>query len=403
MIIAKVYGSAVVGEVALVTSLLTFAALFSTFGTNTAILRVMPEYISKYSWSEAFFAYRKVVNLVLRASIWVAVIFGAMLIGADDLLFGHSLEILLIISIVATVPFRAYQEFTQYAIRGLNQINGYAILQALPNLAALVLLVAFMFVIDSHDLPVYVLLVSFVVAAGVGNVMIHASFKANVSDQGPLVKEITTREIMDISRPMFISTGMSIVTGHAGILILGALSNPEDVGLYSVAVKLALITSFISNAVSAYVSPNIAKCFFSGQRNELRKLLRSGTKLIFFATIPVVGILIAFGQLLLPLLFAPEFSAAYLPMIIILAGQLVSSISGPVANFLNMTGREKVVRNYMLMTTAINLALSLVLIPLFGLYGAAVSTMVGTVLWNVLLLIEIKRRDGFWMFYFPGR
>jgi len=65
IIIARWYGADVLGIVAVLQSFLMLATIFIVLGTNTSILRLIPEHLAKYSPSSAFRVYRKTQYLVL--------------------------------------------------------------------------------------------------------------------------------------------------------------------------------------------------------------------------------------------------------------------------------------------------------------------------------------------------
>ena len=54
VIVARIYGAEVVGIVAVINSFLMLATIFSVLGTNTSILRLIPEHLAKYSPTSAF-------------------------------------------------------------------------------------------------------------------------------------------------------------------------------------------------------------------------------------------------------------------------------------------------------------------------------------------------------------
>jgi O-antigen/teichoic acid export membrane protein len=68
---------------------------------------------------------------------------------------------------------------------------------------------------------------------------------------------------------------------------------------------------------------------------------------------------------------------------------------------MNMTGKEKILRNIIFFSAVINVTLSLVLIPRFGLEGAAIAGMTSLCFWNIYTLIYIKSRFGRTIGYFP--
>ncbi len=77
IIIARAYGAEVLGIVAVLQSFLMLATIFTVLGTNTSILRLIPEHLAKYSPGSAFRVYRKIQHMFLGTSLITEAFFGA--------------------------------------------------------------------------------------------------------------------------------------------------------------------------------------------------------------------------------------------------------------------------------------------------------------------------------------
>lgn len=78
-------------------------------------------------------------------------------------------------------------------------------------------------------------------------------------------------------------------------------------------------------------------------------------------------------------------------MSILATGQLVNVDRGPVGAVMMMTGHERVAMRVMTFTAITNLGVSAILIPIWGLLGAAVGAFTSVIIWNVLLVWEANR------------
>ncbi|MAR66129.1 MAG: hypothetical protein CL833_02645 [Crocinitomicaceae bacterium] len=67
---------------------------------------------------------------------------------------------------------------------------------------------------------------------------------------------------------------------------------------------------------------------------------------------------------------------------------------GPVGNALNMANSERIVFRTSALTLVLNLVLNFILIPSYGLIGAASATVFTLALWNILLAIQLKMKHG---------
>jgi O-antigen/teichoic acid export membrane protein len=81
-------------------------------------------------------------------------------------------------------------------------------------------------------------------------------------------------------------------------------------------------------------------------------------------------------------------------MFVLAIGLLARSAIGPLAPLLNVIGQQRVCAAIFAAAFAINVVLCLVLIPVFGTMGAAISTSVALVAESVSLFFVTKRRLG---------
>ena len=107
-------------------------------------------------------------------------------------------------------------------------------------------------------------------------------------------------------------------------------------------------------------------------------------------SIPVCVGVILFGRFLLGL-FGAEFTSGYGALVILLVGQLINSLAGPVGFLMTMTGHQKEVSFVTVICFLLNVLLNVALIPIWGMHGAAVATAVTIILFNLVLYILVQR------------
>ncbi|MFQ5536395.1 MAG: lipopolysaccharide biosynthesis protein [Gemmatimonadota bacterium] len=188
-------------------------------------------------------------------------------------------------------------------------------------------------------------------------------------------------------------TGLNALLGQTDTLILGALLPTDQVGLFSVARRIAALLAFGLLAVNAAVAPGFARLHRDGTPEALSRLVRRAARLSTAATLPLALVLLLAGRWVLGW-FGPEFPAAYPVLAILCAAQVVNAACGPVALLLSLTGHAR--------ETARVMAAGLVLLaagvawaaPRFGIVGAAAVS--GTVLagWNLSLVFLSRIRLG---------
>jgi len=400
IIIARSYGAAMVGIVAVINSFLLLSTIFTVMGTNTSLLRLIPEHMVMYSPTSAFKVYRKTQLMVIILSIMTGIfLFLASSLIADKIFKKPHLSPYFAIASVFLV-FKSLELLNIQAVRGLRLIKIFALMQVLPyglNLLILLLLGLFL---PYKNLPVYAFLGGIAITGTMGWLFMESSFKKKIR---PLdtIKPMAVKDILAISFPMLLTATMSFAMGQAGIIIIGMFRSEAEVGYYAIAVKLSSLTIFILNAVNSMVASKFSELFHTGKIEELFYIAKKSAKLVFITTVPIMFSLLIFGKFILGVAFGNNFKLAYPSLILLIIGQFVNSISGSTGIFMNMTENHNVFRNIIISTGIFNMALNFLLIPGLGMYGAAFSAMISICFWNIITLLYMKNKFGKTTGYFP--
>lgn len=400
VIVGRVYGAEALGVVALITSFLALAMIPAIFGTNTSILRIVPEHVSRYSFTSAFKAFCKIQYLVIGISLAFSALFiaGADLIAAK--VFGKP-ELTSYFRLAAMFGlFQSLLTLNMQASRSLKLVRTFAVMQFLQQALNLLLLLLLGIVSRNISVPVYALLGSTALAAIASVPIVYRAFKAKMQP-GDSIQPVSTKAILALSLPMLVSSGVASVVDQASVIILGVFRSAAEVGYFSLAMRFATLTTFMLAAINSIAAPKFAELFHSGRIDELLYVAKKSTKLIFWSTTPILLCLIFLGRPVIRLFYGPGFLEAYGAMLILVIGQFVNSISGATGNFMNMTGEHITYQNVMLIAASTSILLNVLLVPKFGIKGAAWAGAVCLIIWNVYILVFIKRKYGRTIGYIP--
>lgn len=187
--------------------------------------------------------------------------------------------------------------------------------------------------------------------------------------------DFSTALLLRTSLPMLVVTSLNLVMAWTDTMVLGILSTPEQLGVYGVALRISATVAFILIAINSVVAPQFAGLHSSGRHAELEILARRSSFWTLVGATPLILIFIMFPTQILGLL-GEQFEAAAWPLRLLALAQLVNVSTGQLTSLLIMTGHEKLMRNNMIFSAALNFAGNLALVPLFGALGAAVATTV---------------------------
>jgi len=194
--------------------------------------------------------------------------------------------------------------------------------------------------------------------------------------------------------PFGLTTMMQMINGRTDILMLGIFREDAEVGIYRVASQIAALVVFGLQIINSIQGPHIAHLFATGDMAKLQKMITRSSQAVLAVAIPSVIGIVLLGPLAIRLLYSPEFADAYVPLVIICAGQLVNAAFGSVGSLLNMTGHERETTKSIFIGATVNVVLNLLLTPTFGTIGAALATTATLIVWNVIMWSKVRTLVG---------
>jgi len=177
-------------------------------------------------------------------------------------------------------------------------------------------------------------------------------------------------------------------------VFLGWLDTTESVAFFKVAMQGMMLITLGLNSINSVIMPQVARFYRQGDLKKTQQLLTKSVRLSGFFSLPIILVLIVFGQFAIEVLFGKEYLSAYPLLVILCIGQTVNVLMGSVGLVLNMTNNEKYSLRALLISLFISVLLLLALIPIYSTIGAAVAVTVGLIVWNLLLSIDVYRLTG---------
>jgi O-antigen/teichoic acid export membrane protein len=193
--------------------------------------------------------------------------------------------------------------------------------------------------------------------------------------------------------PLMAAGLLGLLQLNLDLLMLGALAGVEAAGPYHAAARLAQLAALPLVAANLVLAGALAAAHAAGERARLQALLTRWARICSAAAAGVLVLALPAGGAALQL-FGPGFAGAHAALVVLAAGQLVNVACGSVALVLSVTGHERAVLAGMVLGAAANLALNALLIPVWGITGAALATALSTVAWNLALARSVRRRLG---------
>jgi O-antigen/teichoic acid export membrane protein len=193
---------------------------------------------------------------------------------------------------------------------------------------------------------------------------------------------------------LLVSVAQLIISQQADLIVVGTITNARQVAAYSAASQLTIPISIVVNSVTFVAQAMIADLYARGDNRALQSLIRAVTRANVAVAAPVMLVMVLGGKLLLGL-FGPAYLAAYPVLIMLMGAQLVIALSGSLAGYLlTMTKHQNAAAWIIGGAAALNLALTLILTPRYGMIGTAAATLTAAVSRSLALTIFIRMKMG---------
>lgn len=207
---------------------------------------------------------------------------------------------------------------------------------------------------------------------------------------GSIKANYKKNEWIKVTIPLFLVASLGFILNRTDVLIIGILLNTSQAGIYAVASKIGSIILFGTYSVNAIVAPVIADLYAKKDIEKLQVIIKRATRGLLIYAVPAYIIIIFFGDLFLGL-FGYEFVEGQTALLVLAGANTITAFFGTVMYTMMMTNNQDSAAVIMLLVTIFNAILNIMLIPIFNILGAAISTGLSTIIWNVSFYLYIRK------------
>lgn len=283
------------------------------------------------------------------------------------------------------------------AFRGSKNMLGFTLFKTIiPLLNAI--LIFFAFQINIAFTPVMGFTISTILVA----IFYFISWRKNSNHSTiPLGTTLDWKNMVKESIPMMMTGSIFFILNWVDNIAIGIYWSEVEVGFYDTAFKISSASAAILMAVNAIQAPTFAEIKSSNDQNRLKTYIYNSTRLLFYTTAPITLGILLFPEFLLSL-FGSEFSIAASSLQILAAGNFINCITGSVGILLMMTGYQVQYNRIIIVAAIMGISLNFILVPYMGIEGAAISSTVSKIFWNLASVYYAYKKLGLISIYFPG-
>lgn len=383
------YGATIFGRFSVALTVLQITTMVFALGLPYAFISFTGEFSCK-SKIKGFLL--KNIKIALFSALIPAIAYFVFAEQIANYFFNKSSLIPYFTILALSIPFLIFHEIICYYFMSVKKFITYGIILFIaPNVIFIFFLLLFKELNSESYFTFLAYSLSMTTTAIIGFLVVF--FNKSVVKR----TSITTKTILNKSLPMMMSGIFLVLLNWTDILMLGRFQTESEIGVYNVAFKLGSLTLFFVVSMNVVITPKVSELFYKNDFIEMRKVINRATQVIILLTIPLAIVLVIFSDFILSF-FGTVSVSGKTSLILITLGALFNAMTGNVDQILNMTNNQKRVRNIFLIGFILNVILNLILIPIYGIVGAATSSLITNVIVNSIFVLIIKKKLGFYTF-----
>ena len=205
----------------------------------------------------------------------------------------------------------------------------------------------------------------------------------------------TTKEVVSFGFPVLLTSVGSMVIAYLDSLLLTYYRTLEEVGVYNMVIASALLLLFLSRSLSTVIFPITSELITLKKHHELEKGISLILKYIILILVPIGSLLFILAKPFLGFLFGPAYVIGSSSLQILVIGMLFIAIGTITNSVISALGKPKIVTMIILFSSTVNLVLNILLIPTYGIVGAALTTSLSYFLVMILSLFMLRKNISF--------
>lgn len=397
LVVTRGLSTTTAGQFFSATAVFIVLQTFLSFGVGAGLVRFVPRFtaLDRRQDIPALLATAMVPVAVLGAlgsiALWIAAPELAHHVGHDNAGAAlSSFRVLALLFLPGTLEVAVVE-----CTRALGSVRNYVLLQQLGIPAARPLLVGAA-VWAGAPLWVVVLawLLPLMVALVLAALVICAYFRRSYGhwwswpQRSCTVREIAT-EYWSFTGARGVSSVMEILLNWLDVLLVATLVSASQAAIYAAASRFITSGTLVLQALRLAIAGDISAALARRDNERVSELYRVASQWVVLSSWPLYLVMAVFAPTVLRI-FGPSYAAGAHAMTILCLAMLVNLAAGNVGTVLLMGGKSTWVLADKASSLAINVAANLVLVPHFGITGAAVSWAVTIVLDSCLAFGQVR-------------
>lgn len=387
-VLARYLGAEGYGLYVLALSAATIFAGLSQVGLDDAMVRYVAIMSGRRDPAGLWGTLQIGFGISMLSSLVMAAV---LLLAAQPIAEGifHEPRLTELLSVIAfIVPFLAFSNVLDGVLYGFRRMDSVAlaenVIQTLVRVA-LLLVVALLGHLD---------VLAAVVIFGISDVAASVAMVAILHRQFPLNRRIGSevrrdvRDVFGFALPLWISGMLRQFRRNVESVLVGVYAAASSVGVIAIAHKANLVGHISLLSILVAVKPTLARLHDQGDKDGMARLYTAATRWTLMLNVPFFLVLVLYAKPILSV-FGETFATGAAALTILAFAELVNAGTGICGPVIDMTGHTRVKVANSVLWTVLVVAGNALLVPRWGVIGAATAASVAIVAVNLLTVGEV--------------
>lgn len=391
IIIARYFGPEAYGLFSLAVMIIGWFITISSFGLINGLLRFIPQYRGKKE-------FEKIKSIIRFSSI---ILFFSSIISTTLLFFSsnfialtifHNPNLIIFLKMFSfLIPLLIFSNLLLAVLIAFEEISWQSfIVNVLQNVLKVIFIILFIILGFKTNAIIFSYFLGITSMFIVAYLVCRYKF-SKVFQRDNLEKKLkleTHKKFISYSWPIMFSGTIANMFSWIDSFSIGYFRTTFEVGYYNAAVPIVLLLGFAPELFMQLFFPLINKEFSRKNMKVIKELSQQVGKWIFLLNLPLFLIMVLFPGAIINFLFGESYLIAENALRILALGSFISNTFYLSSNLMSMLGKSRIVLANVIVTMVINIFLNIILVPKYGIVGAAISTSISWIILSMAFLIE---------------
>jgi O-antigen/teichoic acid export membrane protein len=394
IIIARYFDPEVYGLFNLAIMIIGILAALATLGLPDGLIRFISYDRKNRYLSKSKYLFNLSSKIIFTISIVLTIIFYLLAEFISVSVFKKP-ELTIYLEIFSlSLPFLSVTSIMLSLIRAFEKIGIYSLIQnILQNLIRLIIIIILLLlgwsvgsILGSYIISVILItIISYLFSR---KYILALEKNKDIKEKD---KKSLRKDFFDYSWPIVFLGIIGSLLYWTDSFVIGYFMKASDVGFYNVAFTLIGLLGIAPELFMQLFLPLVVKEYSKNRLELIQEISKQIAKWILIINVPIFVIMIIYPGVIINVLFGADYLSAETPLrILAIGGFFVAIFMSLSSNLLSMKGKSKLLLINTLFIAFFNFILNVLLVPKYGLNGAAFATMVSWFLFGSILLFQVK-------------